>query len=235
VLGTEDQPALVRWSTWWNRPSNFDSYALLTAAGPVLVDPVEPAPDMADALWGRLGSRPVAAVLTNDMHERDAYAIRQRWDVPVWAPAAGLRERGGVFDGLPDHLYEDGASLPGGLRAIKVAGKFAGDTMLLWSSPTGQRVLFTGDAINGQVNPENPLPHPLRAAPGLYVGAGFFFLQDLDVAAFKASLRRVLEEDFDLICGAHGQPYHHGARDALTRLVALDWPPIIRSGRHPMV
>ncbi|MGH2352703.1 MAG: hypothetical protein ACRDJN_13940 [Chloroflexota bacterium] len=49
------------------------------------------------------GRPPRATVLTNDYHERDAYALRERWQTPVWAPAAGLRSRGGELDGEPDY------------------------------------------------------------------------------------------------------------------------------------
>lgn len=61
----------------------------------------------------------------------------------MWALATGLPERGGELEGRPDHAYEDGTRLPGGLRA--------GDHVLLWPAPGGACVLFTGDALNGQV------------------------------------------------------------------------------------
>ena len=234
-LGTPLQPVLVRWSTWRARPGNFDSYALLTADGPVLLDPVDPPAGSGDPLWSLIGRPPRATVLTNDWHERDAYAIRARWGAPVWAPAAGLRERGGELDGRPDHTYEDGGTLPGGLRAVKIAGKFAGDSVLVWLAPTDEHVLFTGDAINGHFNPDNPLVHPARGAPGLYLGAGSFYLRLADPDALKASLRPLLAQPLDMICGAHGEPYRHNAREALARLVALDWAPYLRERKHPVV
>jgi hypothetical protein len=240
-LGPPPAPSLLRWSTWGQTPSNFDSYALLGPGGAVLIDPAvlpEGAPPdggPAHDLWARLGAPPVATVLTNDMHERDAYAVRERFGAPVWAPAAGLPERGGVLEATPDHAYEDGETLPGGLRAHRIAGKFAGDTVLLWTAPAGEAVLFTGDALNGRLNPENPLPHPRRGAPGLYVGAGSPYLRDLDVEALKRSLRPLLAGRIDLICGAHGLPWRDDPQGALARLLDLDWTPFLRDGRHPVV
>ncbi|MGH2352704.1 MAG: hypothetical protein ACRDJN_13945 [Chloroflexota bacterium] len=107
--------------------------------------------------------------------------------------------------------------------------------MLAWPAPAGERVLFTGDAINGHFNPENPLPHPRRGTPGLYVGAGRFYLADLDMPALKASLRHLLTQRVDLICGAHGEPYRDHPSETLARLVELDWTPFLRNGQHPMV
>jgi glyoxylase-like metal-dependent hydrolase (beta-lactamase superfamily II) len=171
------------------------------------------------------------------MHERDSYVIRERWAAPVWAPAAGRRAQGGTLDGQPDHFYEDGDLLPGGLRAYRIAGKFAGDSALACTVPGGERVLFTGDTLNGQFNPDNPRPHPRRGAPGLYLGAGPFYLKDLDGERLKNSLRRVLdgEPEIDVICGAHGQPWRVAARATLARLLALDWTSFLAGGRHPMI
>lgn len=51
-LGTEAQPALIRWSTIWRpgRYSPFDSYALRTVAGWIFVDPEEPTPEVVERL-----------------------------------------------------------------------------------------------------------------------------------------------------------------------------------------
>jgi hypothetical protein len=238
VLGTATAPALLRWSTWGRNPGGYDSYALPGPDGPVLIDPVAPPADPAggpdEALWKHLGAPPVAVVLSNDMHERDAYAVRERFGAPVWAPVAGLPERGGVLEATPDHAYEDGAALPGGLRAYRIAGRFAGDTVLRWTAPSGERVLFTGDTLNGQVNPDNPRAHPRRGAPGLYIGAGPPYLRNLDVAALKASLRPLLDQPIDLICGSHGQPWRDDPRGTLSRLLELDWGPFLQAGRHPV-
>ena len=231
-LGTPSQPVLVRWANWGGRyRGGYDSYVLFTDEGPVLIDPEQPdAAGAADLLRVHPGP-PQAVVLTNDMHERSAYRIRESTGAPVWAPKSGEQD----LDGTPDHLYADGDPLPGGLHAIDIHGRFSGDSVLVWSAPTGAPVLFTGDTLNGAVNPDNPqnAEHPRRAA-GLYLGSGPFYLTLEQPDRLKASLRRVLDEDFDLICGAHGVPVRN-AKSALAHLLELDWAPLLAAGQHPFV
>ncbi len=79
-LGTAARPVLVRWCTWRvGGGATFDSYALLTQEGPVLVEPGLPAPAADTALWDLLGALPVATLVTNDWHERGCYTLRERW------------------------------------------------------------------------------------------------------------------------------------------------------------
>ena len=240
LLGSENQPALVRWSTFWERPHHYDSYALMapngSPEGPVVIDPEALTSEGEERLLTLLGRSPAAIVLTNDMHERAAYALRERWNAPVWAPAYGAAEHGGEMEGQPDHLYQDGAALPGGLRAVKITGAFRGDTILTWSAPSGERVLFTGDALNAHFSADVPGgPHPRRGEPGLYVGAGPFYLEKFEPEAFKQSVRPLLNERIDLLCGAHGEPWSTAAGGTLRRLLDLDWAPFLAEKRHPMV
>ncbi|MBI3973856.1 MAG: hypothetical protein HY332_21470 [Chloroflexi bacterium] len=228
-LGTEARPALVRWATFYPRDEQktrggiYVAYALATDQGPVVVDPCRPAAHADQVLRDRLramGGVPIASVLTNDMHERDAYALRRTYGVPVWASAAGVPD----YDGTPDRLFEDGAALPGGLRAITIEGPFPGDTCLLWTAPEGTRVLFTGDMVMGGAFDEDPRVDVTLREPGLYLhGVNSHPRGSKDMAAFKASLRRLLDEEFDLVCPAHGRPYGrpYGAnpKAALARLL----------------
>src|SRR5215217_6501653 len=149
-LSTVERPALLRWSTPVP-PQVYDAYAVLTGAGPVLVDPEVAAPEDWHRLLALVGQRPAATVLTSAWHERSAYRLRDAHAIPVWAPAAGVEE----LEGRPDHLYGDGAVLPGGLRAIGIDGRYAGDTVLRWAPPAGPGVLLTGDVVLGQLNPED--------------------------------------------------------------------------------
>jgi hypothetical protein len=238
VLGTERRPQLVRWTTWWASPASMDSYALMTADGPVVVDPEAPTPEGERRLLALLGGPPKATVLTNDMHERAAYAFRKKWGTPVWGPAYGTPDKGGNMDGgTPDHLYEDGDALPGGVRARKIeGGAFRGDSVLVWDAPGGKCALFTGDALNGPFNRANPNGvHPRRGEPGLYLGAFPYYLKHFTPEVFKASVRNLLDEPADLICGSHGDPYAQDAAGALRRLLELDWAPLLKKRRHPAV
>ena len=226
--GTEAQPMLVRWSTFL--PPSPDgiggavylAYALATPEGPVLVDPVWPATDSAERLQDlvrRMGGRPTASLLTNEMHERDAYAARDRWNIPVWAPAAGA----GEYEGRPDYTYREGDPLPGGVRAISIEGPFPGDTCLHWRAADGTGILFTGDAVLGYRDEQDPRPFTGGAEPGLFLhGVGAHPRGVQDVGRFTASLRRLLDLEFDVVCAAHGRPYVGGAKAALALL--LDAP-----------
>jgi glyoxylase-like metal-dependent hydrolase (beta-lactamase superfamily II) len=190
----------------------------------------------AKRLLSALGAQPRATVLTNDWHERSCYAIRDLWGTPVWAPAAGLPERGGELDGRPDHVYEEGTALPAGLRAFKIEAAWAGEHVLLWRALTGEGVLFTGDAINGQLPEQHPEPDNWRRAPGLYLGVPpFYILWLTDPAQLQASLKRAMVEPFEVICGSHARPYRDHPREALAQLLSQDWTATILAGNRPAV
>lgn len=231
LLGTEDKPILIRWTTWADSPGSHDSYALVTPDGPVLIDPETLTPEGEEKLLALLGTTPKVTVLTNDMHERAAYDYRAKWGAPVHAPAYGS-----LYDGAPDHLYQDGDSLPGGLTAYKLeGGAFPGDTVLIWNSPEGKRVLFTGDALNGGFNRLNPAgPHPRRGEPGLYLGAGPFYLEKCTAAPLKESFRTLLESPIHMLAGAHGDPVTGDPNDFLRRLLEVDWEPLLKEKTFPV-
>src|SRR4051794_15243658 len=108
-LGTVERPELVRWSTCYapetarggRTGTGYVSYVLRTPDSVVLVDPVQPDAEGEAQLRtfiARMGPAPGTApptlpplltLLTNDMHERDAYWFRTELGAPVWAPAAG--------------------------------------------------------------------------------------------------------------------------------------------------
>jgi hypothetical protein len=239
-LGSETQPLLVCWATYYPPGSargavggtHYVSYAIPAGAGPVLIDPALPDPTLPapaaagrlQALLGALGGRPLASVLTTELHERDAYEIRRRDGAPVWGPAAGRP----AFEGQPDDYFDDDAVLPGGLRARTIDGPFPDTTCLHWTSPDGTGVLFAGELLRGRafaqdVRPELAafVPYVLPRQPALTLcPVGIDPRGVRDTARFKASLRRVLDEAFTLICPAHGQPCRHDARGTLARLLA---------------
>lgn len=224
-VGTETRPVLVRWAVFYprdgdmTRGSIYVSYALATDQGPVVVDPCRPAAHADQALRDHvraMGGAPIASVLTNDMHERDAYELRREYRAPVWAPAAGVPD----YEGTPDRLFDGGAMLPGSLRAVKIDGPFPGDTCLLWRAPDGTCVLFTGDMVMGGSFDEDPRIDAPRREPSLYLhGVNSHPRGSKDMAAFKASLRTLLDEPFDLVCPAHGRPFGDNPKVALARLL----------------
>jgi glyoxylase-like metal-dependent hydrolase (beta-lactamase superfamily II) len=231
-LGTRERPVLIRWCTWREgKRGGYDSYMLITSDGPVLLDPQHPTKEVGEELLQLVGQKPIAVILTNDMHERTAYRVREQTETRIWAPLSGQSD----LERKPDVLYEDGAELPGGLRALNIEGRFSGDTVLRWTAPTGERILFTGDTLCGAMCPDNPAnaEHP-RSRPGLYLGAGPFYLQIEKPDRLKETLQPLLAEDFDIICGAHGVPVYN-AKPALEKLLDLDWEPLLAAKQHPYV
>jgi glyoxylase-like metal-dependent hydrolase (beta-lactamase superfamily II) len=220
-LGTEAEPLLIRFSI---APpptgiSSFDSYALRTEAGWIFVDPVQPTRDAAERLACLIRARPVATVLTSDCHERFCYAVREQWGAPVWGPTPGAGQRPVEYRGKPDHLYAEGGALPGGLRAIRLVGLARGDHALLWAPPDGGRFLFTGDVLNGQVETDLARADHYRCEPGIYFGSRPRYVErHANPAALKASLERLLREEFDVIAGSHSRPFRDDPKTALAQL-----------------
>ena len=227
VLGTESDPTLIRFATGElaGTYGSNDSYALRSDAGWILIDPQRPTDEGLDQLRGLIRERPVAVLLTSDGHERSAFEACEWWstpgrETPVWGPTLGEGQRDPAYEGTPDHLYKEGDVLPGGQQAIKLAGAWRGDHALLWRAPGGERVLFSGDILVGQVERDLAGPDHFRWEPGLYFGARPGYVErHADPAALKASLERLLSEDFDLICGAHGRPFGDKPKVALARLI----------------
>ena len=197
-----------------------------------MIDPETLTPEGEARLLDLLGKTPKVTVLTNDMHERGAYTYKEKWGAPVHAPAYGT-----LYDGTPDHVYQHGAALPAGLTAHKLqGGAFPGDTVLQWASPDGTSVLFTGDALNGGFNRLNPAgPHPRRGEPGLYLGAGPFYLEKCSAAPLKESMRALLAERIDMIAGAHGDPVTSNPSEILGRLLDVDWESLLKEKQFPQV
>ncbi len=146
----------------------------------------------------------------------------------AWGPTPGHAQRAVEYSGKPDHMYADGDTLPytgteGGLRAIKLAGMWRGDHALLWQAPAsvgGERVLFSGDILNGQVEPDLAPEDHYRREPGLYFGARpGYVARHANRAALKASLERLLTEEFDVIAGSHGRPFRDNPKPTLAHLI----------------
>ena len=87
-------------------------------------------------------------------------------------------------------------------------------------APAGERVLFTGDPVNGQVQLDLAAVDHYRRPNALNFGARPGYVErHPKSAALRCSLRRVLEEDFDLLCGAHATRSRR-PRAALAALLA---------------
>ena len=190
-------PGIRHWGVMDDRISfRSDAYVLEAEGETVLVDPLP----LADDLWDRLGS-PTASVLTGSFHQRAAWRAKQRFGCPIWAPRSG---RG--LDREPDHQYEDGEVLPGGLRAIHAPGPAFVHYVLLHETAAREAVLFTGDL----------LMRPDEDAPFGFVPSRYQENPDLT----RETVRGLLEIRPFALLPAHGAPLVGGAVAAIE--VALE-------------
>ena len=185
--------SLFGWATFQTQwKIDFNSYALKTADGVVFVDPTMPTPAVMKQLEA-LGE-PLAIVLTNAHHERDADAFRRHYDVQIYAHEKAQSD----CDTKVDVQAVDGEKLPGGLKAIFLPGVTTSE-MALFAKDVS-RVLLIGDALLSapdkglQLLPEE-------------------FIEDKKQA--RASLQKLLEYNFKIVTFAHGDPIVKDAKKAL--------------------
>jgi len=197
VMG-ELLPDIWMWS-WLSPPHgyNFNGHLLRLPGGNVCIDPVEPTPEALDKIVRHGVSR---IVLTNRNHVRDANRIRERTQARTAIhadDAAYAREQGAVID---DQLATGAAVGP--LRVIGVPGKSPGEFALHWPE---RRILIVGDAVIG-----NPPGHLCLLREKVMD----------DPPRLRASVRQLLELDFDTLLVGDGAPILHDAKARLETLVA---------------
>jgi glyoxylase-like metal-dependent hydrolase (beta-lactamase superfamily II) len=177
-------PSLFGWAgfqTQWE--IYFNSYAVKTKHGVVFVDPTLPEPAVLQQLEA-LGD-PLAIVLTNAHHDRNADAFRKKYDVRVYAHERAQSD----CDTKIDVLVLDGEKLPGGLQAIFLPGVTTSE-MALYAKDAGGMLLI-GDALM------NTPGKGLQLLPDQ-------FIEDKKLA--KKSLQKLLEFDFKIATFGHGDP-----------------------------
>jgi hypothetical protein len=188
-------PGILHWRARHPRLGfDVDSY-LLTDSGTVL-DPILPEGEGPDWI-----GRPVErVVLTVRHHLRSAPDL----GVPILAHRSGLHE----FEGKDVDVqgYDAGDEIVPGVRVLPFGRICPDDTVL--HIALGPGVLAFGDGV---VNEGGGLGHP----PDQYIGD--------DPEAVKADIVEglvpLLDEDFDVLLFAHGEPMAEGGKDALRELV----------------
>lgn len=164
-----------------------------------LIDPLEPEEGVD---WFDGDRRPQRVVLTNRHHLRHAERFAEAYGIPILCHQAGLHE----FSGGPDvNPYSWGDELGPGVTALKVG--------VLCDEESALRI----DAGDGC----------LAVADAVVNYGGLTFVPDHllgdDPEAIKAGLRdslgALLDEPFDSILTAHGDPIVGGGKDALRRFV----------------
>ncbi len=191
-------PDVLTWS-WFSEPHGYDFNGTLlhNAAGNLCIDPVDPTEEVIDELV----AEGVAQILiTNRNHTRAANRVRERTGARIAihpADAAYARDQSTAID----------AELQVGERAgpftvVGVPGKSPGEIALY---DPERRMLIVGDAVIG--NPPGRLSL-LRER-----------VMD-DPTRLRASVRSLLELDFDALMLGDGVPIREGGRERLRERVA---------------
>lgn len=191
-------PGVFTWPWFSERHGyDFNGTLVLHEEGNLCIDPVEPD----DGVLDRLAKEGVARILiTNRNHVRAANKVRERTGAPVAihaADAAYAREQGAQIDGE----LEVG-ELVGCVRIVGVPGKSPGEVAF---HDAARRLLVVGDAVIG-----NP-PGQLSLLPERVMD---------DPPRLRASLRHLLELDFDAVLVGDGVAIPEGGRERLRELVA---------------
>jgi hypothetical protein len=203
---------------WWTGPGplgmTFSSYAVRLDGVTVWIDAVDPCRDR-DAVL-KLG-QPAHQIITFGDHDRDVNALAQEFGSEVWVPEGEHP----AFP-TPDHVYRDGDTLPGGLKALAMPGVGYGDTVL-HGEIAGKQVGFFGDAILHM------------SATGLKKWLlGFVLLGNKGPFQTKRSFRggntrqamqslpKILALDLDVACFSHGEPVTENA-GALLETSITSW------------
>jgi hypothetical protein len=177
----------------------------LDSAG-VLIDPLIP-PDGGVEWFAARGAGPTAIVLSNRHHYRHSGAIVEQFSVPVMCNRAGLHE---FTHGEPVIGFDPGDELPGGLRAVEVAGICPDDTGL--HLPGAGAVWFADAVVRGG-------PHGQEGPPG-FVPDGLMDDPPGTKRAILDALTRILGElEFEHVMLAHGGPLIGEGRAQLQDLV----------------
>lgn len=176
---------------------NFNGFLIQVAAGNLCIDPVEPDAATLDAIAG-LGVARI--ILTNRNHVRAANAVRARTGARTLihpADAVYARSQGAELDGN----LRIGEQV-GPVTVVGVPGKSAGEVVLYWQD---RRLLIAGDCVIG-----NP-PGQCSLLPDKVLD---------DPPGLRASIRHLLDLDFDTLLVGDGESILTGGRDRLRQLVA---------------
>ena len=190
-------PDIFTWP-WFSAPHGYDFNGYFVAApdGNLCIDPVDAPPDV----LAELARRGIARILlTNRNHVRDANRVRSRTGARTAIHPGDAAYARGQEAEIDDEL-QVGERI-GPLTVVAVAGKSPGEVAFHWPA---RRILIAGDAVIG-----NP--------PGQCT-----LLRDKvmdDPTQLRASVRRLLELDFDTLLVGDGTAILTGAKQRLRELV----------------
>lgn len=216
-IGTDEQPELIRWTTWNEGGQDIQqSFALKSSEGVVWVDPVRPKNEEALRILDKLtDGKSIAVVCTTPLHERNIYWFREKYGASIFIP----KNRSSEFNGTPDSLFEDGDILPGEVKALWIGERQKGEMVLHWRSPEDAQVLICGDAIYGQSRPGafDGGPEDFWHQVG---GIRLFSGGHIEESQMRRQYECLLDLEFDSILNGHNpNPIDQDPKGALLKVL----------------
>jgi hypothetical protein len=187
----EIAPGLRRWTSWHDHwEEDVGSVAVDTSDGLVLIDPLEPPPEL---------RRPAHVLITVYWHGRGAGELKAQ----RWAPSRSVRplaNRGIEADSAAD-------GLPGGIRVFPTA---RAAEAVYWLPE--QRAVVVGDVLLGAGAKPRATDDPLRLCPEGWLGKQTH-------ADLRESLRPLLDLPVERVLVSHGAPVLGSGKAALERVL----------------
>ena len=193
-------PGVLHWTTYHEGIGEpvHSHFAVESAA---LIDPRVPE-DGVEAI-ARYG-RPERILLSNRHHLRHSEQFAAAFGCPIRCHEAGLHE----FGNGPDvQGFRFGDEVAPGITALEMGALTPEDTVFRLTAGPGA-LLFADGLIRRSDGGLDFVSDPLMGDDPAGVKAGL-----------RAALRRLLDEDFDALLFAHGEPLPSGGHDALARFV----------------
>ena len=183
---------LRRWTAWHDHwEEDVGALAVETEDGLVLIDPIEPPPEL---------GRADHVLLTVYWHARAAAGLKAR----TWAPSRSLRPLAnrGV------EAQSAAAGLPGGIRALQTARSAEA---VYWLPE--QRAVAVGDVLLGAGAKPRATDEPLRLCPEGWLGKATH-------GDLRESLRPLLDLPVERVLVSHGAPVLEDGHRLLDRVLA---------------
>jgi hypothetical protein len=193
-------PGVLHWTTH-HAGIGTEVHSHFAVESAALIDPRVPDGGIAEvAGYGR----PDRILLSNRHHLRHSERFAAEFGCPIRCHEAGLWE----FDGGPDVLpFRFGDEVAPGITALRMGALTPEDTAFRLQSGPGA-LLFADGLIRGRDGALAFVPEALMGDDPEGVKRGLL-----------ASLRSLLDEDFDALLFAHGEPMAEGGHAALRAFV----------------
>jgi hypothetical protein len=194
VAAEQIATGLRRWTAWhaeWKQ--EVGSLAVQTSDGLVLIDPIDPPPEL---------RRADHVLLTVFWHGRATPDIEAKH---VWAHPRAVRRLKNRGTTVTDQLGD--GDLPGGIQAFETARE---SEVVYWLPD--QRGVAVGDVLLGAGAKPKATSEPLRLCPERWLG-------DANYRKLKKSLLPLLDLPLQRILPAHGEPVLLEAKETLAALI----------------